>query len=146
MGKINSRYFQLELDLQCGQGVKDKTVFYSSRLWVKEGLTRIRSGQNRERRQNLSHSLEQAAALFLCQGVDVNFMHLPWARATWWHLFPMRWQWHLLVLHLDLPRDARKQLRYQSRHCQPHTPCQCKTTGSGHHSGNQTNPQPQGEK
>lgn len=58
----------------------------------------------------------------------------------------MCWQQHQLVLHLDFPRDARKQLTCQSRNCQPHSQCQCKTTGSGHHPVNQANPQPQGEK
>lgn len=66
MGKINSRCFQLELYLQFGQGVKGKTMFYSSWLWIQEGFTWICSGQNRLREQNLPHSLGQAAVLFLC--------------------------------------------------------------------------------
>lgn len=144
MGKINSRCLQLELHLQCGQGAKDKTVFHSSRLWVKEGLTRIYSGQNRERKlKTRAIAYSKLLQFFLSQRVDVNFMPLPWAWATWWHLFPTRWQ---LALHRAGPKDAREQLRCQPRHCQPHAQCQCKTTGSGHHPGNQANPPPQWEK
>lgn len=122
-----------------------------SQVWFMVGRSkRDLSGraldQNRERKQNLSHSLKQVAAFLMCRGIYVNFMQLPWTQATWWHLFPMCWQRHQLLLHLDFPRDARKQLRCQSRNYQPHSQCQCKTTGSGHHPVNQANPQPQGEK
>lgn len=123
-----------------------------SQVWFmlgrsKRGLSGCALDQSRERKQSLSHSLKQAAALLVCQGICVNFVQLPWTQATWWHLFPMCRQWHQLVLHLDFPRNAKKQLTVcQSRNCQPHPQHQCKTTGSGYHPVNQANPQPQGEK
>jgi len=38
----------VKIKSRCGRGVKGKTVFYSSQLWVKQGLAMVCSGQNRE--------------------------------------------------------------------------------------------------
>lgn len=88
-GKIYSRCFQVELNLQ--QVVKDKTMFYSSWQWINEGLTRIQSGQNRERKLRRSYPIA-SWCLFCFSRTSV---HLPWAKATRWHLFPACGQHHL---------------------------------------------------
>lgn len=110
-GKMSSRYFQLELNLQHGTGGYSQVWFMVGRS--KRGLSGCAPDQNRERKQNLSHSLKQAAAFLMYQEIWVNFMQPPWTQTTWWHLFLLRWQQHQLELHLDFPRDARKQLSVQ---------------------------------
>lgn len=71
--------------------VKDKTMFYSSWQWIEEGLTRIQSGQNRERKLHRSYPI--ASWCIFC--FSRTSLHLPWAKATWWHLFPACGQHHL---------------------------------------------------